>query len=187
MVRKSHRQPANPRSHRHGKQRTTITELPETVPVKYRKQLPRYIRELEELPTQLTTGGIQALVNKITQSESSIWRTPACEKYKINPTSLSKGVLCLNCNGKMTRSVGRKFQCQICGKYGDRELAQSLIEWFLLISRTINNKQCREFLQLTSKSAASVILRQSKLIRTGNPPASIYTWNYKSRLFHRKP
>jgi len=167
-------------------QRTIIAQLPDSVPVKYRKQLPRYIRELQERPNSLSSVEIKSVATQIKQHQATLRRVPATEKYNIDPASLKKGVLCLACNGIMERTQGRKWHCQICGKYGDRELGQSLIDWFLLVNGTISNKQCHNFLQLKSKSAASVTLRKSKLIRKGNPPASVYTWDYKSRLFTNK-
>lgn len=167
-------------------QRTIIAEMPNSVPIKYRKQLPRYIRELLDQPNSLSSVEIKTVAAQIKQHQASIKRRLACEKYKIHPATLTKGVLCLACNSPMKRTQGRKWHCQVCEKYGDRELAQSLVDWFLLISPTITNGECREFLQLRSKSAASVILRESKLKKRGNPPASSYTWDYKSRLFMNK-
>jgi len=167
-------------------QRTIIEEMPTTVPVKYRKQLPRYLRELLEQPNSHSSTSIKSLAAEIKRHQSSIRRIPTCEKYRIDPSTLKKGVLCLKCNSAMSRRKGQKWHCQICGKYGDFELAQSMADWFLLFSSTLSNKQCRHFLLLKSKYAASILLRESKLNRRGNPPTNYYTWDYKSPLFPKK-
>lgn len=153
-----------------------IEAFPKSVPLKFVKQLPRYIKELPELETLFSAKAINLLAYQI-KNAPIMWRhLPICEQYNLHPNVLRKGVLCLSCNGVMNRSQGRKWCCERCDKYENGELEQSLHDWFLLIKPTITNKECREFLQLQSKFAASRLLRKSSLHRKGKPPATHYTW-----------
>lgn len=160
-------------------QKTNLENVPETVPMMYGKQLPRYIRELAELNDSLNAQELKSLASQIIKNQASWNQTPLCEKYEISPTLLRKGVLCQSCNEVMSRTQGRKWHCRQCGKYGDHEISHSLNDWFLLIKPTISNKECMNFLLLKSKFAASTTLRKSSLKRIGKPPATIYSQNYK--------
>lgn len=166
-------------------QRTIIPEMPVSVPLKYGKQLPRYIRELPSLPKAFSRAEIKSIAFGIKNSATSWQQVLGCEKYDINPSELRRGVLCLDCNHIMTRSQGRKWRCQGCGKYGNRDLEQSVKDWFLLVKPTFSNKECREFLSIKSKYSASVTLRESNLNRKGNPPKNFYLWDYKTPLFKK--
>jgi hypothetical protein len=166
-------------------QRTEIPEMPISMPLKFAKQLPRYIRGLPDEPDEpdiLTPRQIAAAANRLYTNQFKWKRIPACEKYDIPSFELKKGVLCLNCNAVMPRTRGRTWICTPCGKSNKGALEQAVADWYLLISPTLKNKQLRQFLELNSKSAASIIFRQLRLNRNGTPPGTIYTWDYKLPL-----
>lgn len=155
-------------------QRTIIEKWPESVKIKYKKQLPRHISELPVLAPVLADDEIKQLAEWIEESAIQKRYLPACDKYKLPCSDLKWGVLCSNCNGLMNRKRGQKWRCTDCGKYADNEVRQALDDWFLLVKPAISNLECRKFLGLKSKFAASIILRESNLKRLGNPPKTYY-------------
>lgn len=165
-------------------QRTIIHEMPKTVLVKYRKQLPRYISGLPKLSAILSGEEITRIVKKIEESSRENYRL-ACERFNFQPSELKSGVLCSDCNGLMNRKRGQKWRCLSCGKYATQELYQVLEDWFLLIKPTISNAECRAFLNLESKYAASIILRHSKLSRKGKPPKTHYFYADQEQLYRK--
>ncbi|WP_172371495.1 nuclease-related domain-containing protein [Sporosarcina jiandibaonis] len=167
-------------------QRTIIQEIPKPFTVKYGKQLPKYIRELPNIPDSLTQQQITNLANQFKSSQIHWKRIPACELYNIPPSDLEIGILCLECNTKMKRIPGRTWNCESCGKISSVAIGQAVADWFLLINPTLTNKQLRYFLELKSNTAASKIFKQLYLNRTGKPPRTIYTWNYKMPLYKQK-
>jgi hypothetical protein len=166
-------------------QRTVIEAIPKTFTVKYGKQLPKYIRELPNTSDILTKQQISNLANQFKSSQINWKRKAACELYNIPPADLESGILCLDCNTKMKRIPGRTWICEPCGKTSNAAIGQAVADWFLLISPTLTNKQLRYFLELKSNSAASRIFRQLHLKRTGKPPKTMYTWDYKSSIYKK--
>ena len=155
--------------------KTEITKFPDGVNLKYAKQLPRYIRNFISTEPQLTTYQIQQIVKAINQNRKNWWNERACKRYNIPPNELKRGVLCPTCNQPATRTRGHSWYCRTCKKQAKDALQQSIDDWFLLVGPTITNRQIRLFLELKSKSAASVILRKSKLRRHGASRNTTYT------------
>ena len=167
-------------------QRTIIEEIPKPFTVKFRKQLPKYIRELPNTPDILTQQQLNKLANQFKNSQIHWKRKTACELYNVLPSDLEIGILCLNCNSKMKTIPGRTWSCEPCGKTSNTAIEQAVADWFLLISPTLTNKQLRYFLELKTNTAASKVFKKLYLNRTGKPPRTIYTWNYKMPLYKQQ-
>lgn len=163
-------------------QQTEISKMPTYVEPIFAKQLPRYIRNFPETPDVVSRQQIATIANELRRSQVN-WRYKSgCEKYKIAPSTLKRGVLCLNCNAIMKRSRGRTWLCNRCKELSKGALEQAVADWYILLSNTLTNKQLRYFLELNSNSAASLIFRKLRLTRTGKPPNTIYRWDYKMPL-----
>ena len=169
-------------------QRTEILEPPVSVSLKYGKQLPRHIRKYlkaQSAESQHTSKQLQTIASSIQSSRIKWKQKNICERYQIDPSELKRGVLCAECASPMGRSQGRTWKCVPCKTYSSRtELEQAIIDWYLLISPTLTNKQLRNYLNLSSNSAASIILSKTRLNRLGNPPGNYYTWDYKKPLLN---
>ncbi|MEK3935759.1 nuclease-related domain-containing protein [Sporosarcina sp. FSL W7-1349] len=160
-----------------------IQEFPESMTLKYAKQLPRHIRNLlNQEGDKLTESQMETIAETLFRSQIRWKRKTACERFNIAPRELKKGVLCLECNGEVTRKMGRTWLCEICGQPGDSALEQAVADWYLLISPTLRNRQLKYFLELNSASAASIVFSQLRLNRTGKPPSTVYTWDYNLPL-----
>ena len=164
-------------------QRTELQQIPSSVAVKYGKQLPKYIRALPNAPDILSKQQMNTLAYQLKSSHINKKRKTGCESFNISPTDLKRGILCLACNTKMIRVRGRTWLCEPCKKSSQAAIEQAVADWFLLISPTLNNQQLRNFLELRSNTAASKLFKRLNLKRTGKPPYTTYTWDYKTPLY----
>lgn len=155
--------------------KTDIPELPDSVTLKYAKQLPRYIRNFLSDEPRLPANHIQQIARTINENRRKWFYEMPCKRYKIHPNELKRGVLCRTCNEPATRVRGHSWYCRHCKKNSKDALRQSIEDWFLLVSPTLTNRQIRIFLELKSSSAASVILRQANLRRHGATRNITYT------------
>lgn len=155
--------------------KTEIPEFPDEVTLKYAKQLPRFIRSFITNEPRLTINQIRKIKKTINENRRKWWNDKACKRYNISPNDLKRGVLCQTCNEPAARVRGHSWFCRTCGKNAKESLQQSIDDWFLLVSPTITNRQIRLFLELKSSSAASVILRNTNLRRTGASRSTTYT------------
>ncbi|MFS0576680.1 nuclease-related domain-containing protein [Sporosarcina sp. 179-K 3D1 HS] len=165
-----------------------IQEFPESITLKYAKQLPRYLRRLlNQEGDMLPVQQIETIAKTLFHNQIRWRRRTACERFNIAPGELRRGVLCLECNGEVTRKKGRTWLCETCDQPGDSALEQAVADWYLLISPTLRNRQLKYFLELNSTSAASILFSQLRLNRTGRPPGTVYTWDYNLPLRKKKP
>lgn len=160
---------------------TDIPVFPETVSLKYAKQLPRFIRGLLSEEKQSLQSQFASIAHTIESKQIKWPHIPACQRYEISPSELKKGVLCSTCHVPMARYRGHSWFCQVCRKKDPSALGKSIEDWFLLIDSTISNKQLRAFLKLKSSSAASVIFHGFKMQRHGNTPHTFYTMGRSSQ------
>lgn len=87
---------------------------------------------------------------------------------------LRKGVLCISsCNGTM-RYFRRKWICEKCDRTDRFAHLETLIQYKLLVSPTITNREFREFTGLDSATTAS------KLLKIANMP---FEGSYKDRVY----
>lgn len=152
---------------------TDILKYPRDIPVKYKKQLPRYIRQLLKHETVMTEQECLKINNHIQSSAKKLKKTPLCERYEIPVADIQKGVICPSCNGRMKKSQGRSWTCEICQTSHQLAAKQAVEDWFMLISPTITNRELCAYLDINRKSATRV-LGQLKLTKIGQTKRTHY-------------
>lgn len=150
-----------------------IAEYPKSVPVKYKMQLPKYIRTKLAMKKQITINELTKIEQQIQSRKAPKPQQPLCERYDIPVNDLKKGVLCLNCHQQMTRKQGRTWTCNPCEIASSTQIHQAVEDCFYLISSTLTNAQLRQILNISSKSATR-ILRQLTLTKVGQTKSSYY-------------
>ncbi|MFC5604838.1 hypothetical protein [Sporosarcina koreensis] len=155
--------------------KTEIPELPNSVTLKYAKQLPRYIRNFLSDEPLMTANQISRIARTVKENRRKWLHEIPCKRYNIHPNDLIRGVLCQTCNEPASRVRGHSWYCKSCKKNSKDALQQAIEDWFLLVSPTLTNRQIRIFLELKSSSAASVILRRTNLRRHGATRNITYT------------
>ncbi|KIL49256.1 nuclease-related domain-containing protein [Jeotgalibacillus soli] len=79
--------------------------------------------------------------------------------YQLQPDDLQTGIECPSCHSfKMVRER-RNWECANCQNRSVNAHKKALKDYFLLIGSTMTNRECRRFLQLSSSSIASKLLR----------------------------
>lgn len=152
-----------------------IAQYPKSVPVKYKMQLPKYIRAKLKLATnnQITLNELTKINQQIQSRKAPKLQQPLCERYEIPVKDLKKGVLCPKCHQNMTKKQGRTWTCEPCGLTSNTLIHQAIEDCFYLISPTLTNEQLRQFLSINSKSATH-IFSQLTLTKVGQTKSSYY-------------
>lgn len=88
------------------------------------------------------------------------------EYFGVDKSELITGVLCSKCNHKMER-ISANWQCIKCKHTSKTAHIQALMDYALLISTDITNKQCKDFLDLSTSMQAYHLLQSLNLPYTG--------------------
>ncbi|PGM59166.1 hypothetical protein [Bacillus sp. AFS053548] len=89
------------------------------------------------------------------------------DKYNIGNNEVLTGVICINCHQfSMVRDKGN-WICKNCLYVSKVAHISALVDYFLLIGNSINNKQVRDFLHVPSIYNASRLLRKLNLPSSG--------------------
>lgn len=150
-----------------------IVKYPQSVPVKYKMQLPKYIRTKLVNKEQIALNEFLKIEKRIQAHIMTKQRKPLCERYEISTAELKKGVLCPHCNQNMTRTQGRSWTCDPCQFTSSAMIHQAIEDWFYLISSTLTNQQLRQYLGINIKSATK-IFRQLPLTKIGKAKSTYY-------------
>lgn len=156
--------------------KTTIAQYPQSMPVKYLKQLPKTIRTILNQPTVITHHKMQKIAKfLISQHQPRIF-TPLCERYHIHPSGLKRGVFCTLCNGKMLVVQGRTWTCTVCKQINALVVQDNLPDWFYLIADKVTGKQLKDFLQLHSRTMIFRTLKNAPIQKLGKSKATYYKY-----------
>lgn len=106
---------------------------------------------------------------------------PLIEGVGIHPADGYWGPICEFCNWRLRRQSKRMWLCQSCKQACQDPYTRTLEDWFLLRSRTLNNRQVRELFDISSPSA-SRLLSEYSLNKGGSNRSTYYTWDYQAPL-----
>lgn len=151
-----------------------IVKYPKSVPVKYKMQLPKYIRTKLATNEQITLNELSQVQKQIQSRKAPKRQQPLCERYDILVKDLKTSVLCPHCHQRMTKKQGRTWTCNSCNLTSSTLIHQAIEDCFYLISATLTNEQLRQFLNINAKSATR-IFSQLTLTKVGQTKSSYYT------------
>lgn len=97
-----------------------------------------------------------------------------CHKFQIDPNSLIKGVFCPECDRIFLHRHQRSWFCFTCRTLYKHAHESALLDYALLVSMTISNKKCKDFLNLPSTSQSYHILHSLNLPFTGSRKSRVY-------------
>ncbi len=98
----------------------------------------------------------------------------APEEFGIHENELLKGVRCSECSVLPMKRIAKKWVCTSCGFSSKSAHFSAINDYKLLIGNTITNQKLRDFLQLTSRSAATRILQSLNISYTGEKKGRVY-------------
>ncbi|WP_368506043.1 nuclease-related domain-containing protein [Alkalihalophilus sp. As8PL] len=119
------------------------------------------LNRIEQLSSQYITITLDPkLVKKVTRILNNS-HTPSIiaplQAYNLQPIELIKGVHCPKCNAIPMRRLHGKWFCSSCYYQSKVAHINSLVDYRLLLSDTITNKQACEFLKITRPLACRVL------------------------------
>lgn len=147
-----------------------IVQYPQSTPVKFKKQLPKYIRGILKNHENDKPIPLHDIVEHLKQSIAEKQTLPLCERYGIDKQELKKGVLCLQCDEPMGITQGRTWTCHQGCESQENALKQAIWDWFYLFNSSITNRQLRAYLDVRRKSATHILHTHNlqKIGRTKN-------------------
>lgn len=153
-----------------------IVQYPQFTPVKFKKQIPKYIREILKNKENHKLLSLPDIVEHLKQYIAEKPTLPLCERYGINKQDLKKGVLCLQCHEPMGMTQGRTWTCHQGCENQASALTQAISDWFYLFNTSITNRQLRTYLGIQSKSATR-ILKMDSLQKIGRTKNTYYLYS----------
>lgn len=160
-----------------------VEQPPSLVQLTFAKELPFQIRKLSsQLPSVLNPTEVKQLVTDLKQANQPFSPYPLCNYYRINPGKLITGLICRSCGNRLTRKSMKTWWCLTCNRAVQDAPLCALEEWFMFVKPTISNEECREWLGLKDKHAASHLLTNSTLLPIGQNRARRYQLREEDRL-----
>ncbi|MCL1631514.1 NERD domain-containing protein [Sporolactobacillus sp. CPB3-1] len=118
--------------------------------------------------------------------------TDVLQRFNVKPSELLSGVRCGSCGSFTMQRIYTKWVCTRCGHDSKSAHEPMILHYFLLFGAAMTNKQCRDFLQLSSKKVVIGLLKKMNIERKGigpgrgqyyvAPPHEIFDQTLKSSI-----
>lgn len=153
-----------------------VKEAPPNPAITYMKRLAIILRQMNKMTPIYKSEYIQMIAKLIQANQTSYRVYPLCNYFKIDSNLLKNGQLCSLCNQTLIYRNHKTHYCLNCKLVVANQPEQAIKDWFMLISDSISNEQCRHFLQLKSAHEAYYVLKSLNLDKTGKSVATRYSW-----------
>lgn len=153
-----------------------LIEEPPSIPILPNYEAPAFFRELAiESPT-LSKQDIQNLAHIFLTDHQDYDLFPLAARYGIHPVELMNGVLCPNCpNAQVIIRKENMWSCPLCGHKGRAPYEHAIKEYFMLVGKSLTNREYCGFTGLTCRHTAKRLLSNSLLRKVGTRKATTYT------------
>lgn len=98
--------------------------------------------------------------------------------WNISPVEITPGVECPFCHTFPMIRIHGAWCCPVCKEESKDAHIQAIQDYFLLLGETMTNKQCREFLMISSRRTAEQLLNSMNLTREGETKGIVYRMKY---------
>ena len=130
-------------------------------------EIPNFLRRRESKPPILDTKTLAHVAGELLKGHTDYNPYPMCEALRIQPTEIKSGVLCEKCGTLGMIKIFRGWGCSACQNVSKTAHRQAIIDWFMLKSETMSNRDCREFLHIPNNYTASRLLGELPLESEG--------------------
>jgi hypothetical protein len=103
-----------------------------------------------------------------------VYDPDVCELFQINKNELTMGVFCPKCDQPSMQYTRANWWCANCKHKSKTAHVEALIDYALLISPTITNQECKDFLYLPSRSITTHLLKALNLPHKGSTKSRCY-------------
>ena len=126
--------------------------------VLFPNEVPAMLRERESNAPILDSKTFTRSANELLEGNSDYNPFPMCKRFRIDPAEIKSGVQCGNCGTLGMQRIFRGWGCNVCQSVSKTAHVQAITDWFMLISDTMTNRECREFLHIPNNYTASRLL-----------------------------
>lgn len=155
-----------------------IEQIPPNLPVIKSRELRRLIRSKLMEPRSMTGKDIDDVAMFLQRQQIRYFPFPFCEREGFNRNDFYLGPLC-KCWSKLIKQTERAWKCPACGLTVQDPYEETLLAYFLLVSRRITVKQCMELLSLKSSTHARNILNRLAVKKVGSGKQTEYELDYE--------
>jgi hypothetical protein len=140
--------------------------------------VPPFIKSLPREGKGLDTSTFNWLSSELLRCHQTYIPKPVCESYQIPVSAIKPGVRCVSCGNIGMNKIPRSWHCPVCKVTYHLAHEQTLNEWFLVVKRTITNRECREFLGVDIYTA-NRILNSMNLVCKGTFKDRVYKMGFR--------
>ena len=90
------------------------------------------------------------------------------------------GVQCENCGSIGMKRISRGWGCVKCQYFSKTAHKQGIKDWFMLMSDTMTNHECREFFDIATNYTAKRLISDLPLISEGVNRGTLYRYRFKA-------
>ncbi|WP_225986058.1 nuclease-related domain-containing protein [Psychrobacillus glaciei] len=159
--------------------RVILENVPMDEPIFFRKNLSSYIHHLNKKEDRIDTSQFHDLIRKIQSMQHIIQRKPLCDRWRVSPESLIKGLLCNVCGNILYKISNKTWKCTKCESNDRTPIMHNINDYFILVKDSITTTECKEFFHLSSTHEAYYMLKKCNLINVNNARKSVYRRNMK--------
>jgi hypothetical protein len=140
--------------------------------------IPPFIKGLSQQGKRLDTPTFNRLSGEIIRCHQTYIPKPICESYQVPTSDIQPGVRCEACGKIGMKKLPRTWHCSVCKVTNHLAHRGTLVEWFLVVKRTITNRECREFLGVDIYTA-NRILNSMNLVCKGTFKDRVYRMDFR--------
>ncbi|MFB3169806.1 nuclease-related domain-containing protein [Neobacillus sp. 179-C4.2 HS] len=119
--------------------------------------VPPFIKSLPREGKGLDTSTFNWLSSELLRCHQTYIPKPVCESYQIPVSAIKPGVRCEACGKLGMIKIPRTWHCRFCKVNNHLAHRRALVEWLLVVKRTITNGECREFLGVDIHTATRIL------------------------------
>ncbi|WP_256989019.1 NERD domain-containing protein [Bacillus sp. EB106-08-02-XG196] len=131
---------------------------PANTKVLFPNLIPPFIKGLPQEGKGLDPSAFHRLSKELLNSHQTYIPKPICESYQIPLEDIQPGVRCVACGKIGMEKLPRTWHCPTCNVNNHLAHQATLAEWFLVVKRSITNRECREFLGVDIHTAKRILL-----------------------------
>ena len=153
-----------------------LIEEPPTMPILPNYEAPAFFREIPLKSSILSKQEIHNLASTFLTHHLDYDPFPISTRYGIHPTELKSGVICQNCTNEQTIvREGDVWSCPFCGHKSRAPYEKAIEEYFMLVGKSLTNREFCRFTGLTCRHTAKRLLTSPLLQKEGTRKATLYT------------
>lgn len=146
------------------------------------EEVPLRVRDLNrKMSPVLSSEEVHILKDLLRSANDPFLIFPLTTYYRIDSSKVRPGIICDKCGTLLSKHNHIYWFCRSCLVVSKDAPKKGIVDWLMIMQTTISNEECRTWLGLKDKYAASYLLRHSTLEKIGDNRARRYRFKNNSR------